>query len=61
MERRTRLTDERLAALYAGDGFGGDQTMRAKVIRELIDGIRALRVELGRRPDGPVKDFLTER
>lgn len=49
--RPTRLTDERLAALYTGDGFGGDKTMRAKVIRELIDEIRALRVELGPRPD----------
>jgi len=52
VERPTRLTDERLAALYTGDGFGGDKTMRAKLIRELIDEIRALRADLRRRPDG---------
>jgi hypothetical protein len=40
------LTDERLASLYDADGFGGEKTMRAKVIRELIDEIRALRSEL---------------
>ena len=39
----TRLPDERLDALYVGEGFGGDSTMRAKVIRELIDEIRTLR------------------
>jgi len=32
-----------LASLYEADGFGGEKTMRAKVIRELIDEIRALR------------------
>jgi len=33
--------------LYDGDGFGGDRTMRAKVIRELIDEIRDLRKQVG--------------
>ena len=42
----TSLTDDRLAALYVGEGFGGDNTMRAKVIRELVDEIRSLRAEL---------------
>jgi hypothetical protein len=32
--------------LYEADGFGGEKTMRAKVIRELIDEIRSLREEL---------------
>ena len=45
-EMASSLTDERLAALYVGEGFGGNTTMRAKVIRELIDEIRALRAEL---------------
>lgn len=49
--RRSGLTDERLASLYAADGFGGETTMRAKVIRELIDEIRALRAELDSRTD----------
>jgi hypothetical protein len=40
---QTKLTDARLAALYSGEGFGGDNTMRAKVVRELIDEIRMLR------------------
>lgn len=42
----SRLTDERLASLYEADAFGGEKTMRAKVIRELIDEIRTLRREL---------------
>jgi len=46
MVRRSTLTEERLASLYDGDGFGGEKTMRAKVIRELIDEIRLLRGEL---------------
>ena len=46
MAHASSLTDERLDALYVGEGFGGNTTMRAKVIRELIDEIRALRVEL---------------
>ena len=46
MARTSSLTDDRLAALYVGEGFGGDNTMRAKVIRELIDEIRTLRAEL---------------
>lgn len=41
-----RLPDSRLDALYEADGFGGETTMRAKVIRELIDEIRRLRRQL---------------
>jgi hypothetical protein len=37
------LTDARLDLLYDADGFGGERTMRARVVRELIDEIRALR------------------
>lgn len=48
MARASRITDERLASLYEADGFGGEKTMRAKVIRELIDEIRALRQALPR-------------
>lgn len=48
MARASRITDERLASLYEADGFGGEKTMRAKVIRELIDEIRALRHALSR-------------
>jgi hypothetical protein len=44
--RVSTLTDSRLDSLYGGEGFGGEKTMRAKVIRELIDEIRALRHEL---------------
>jgi hypothetical protein len=44
----TRLTDERLAALYDGEGMGGERSMRARVIRELIDEIRRLRAEAAR-------------
>jgi hypothetical protein len=40
------LTESRLDSLYGAEGFGGEKTMRAKVIRELIDEIRALRREL---------------
>jgi hypothetical protein len=40
------LTEERLTSLYNGEGFGGEKTMRAMVIRELIDEIRVLRSEL---------------
>jgi hypothetical protein len=46
MAHSTSLTDDRLTTLYVGEGFGGNNTMRAKVIRELIDEIRALRAEL---------------
>lgn len=46
MRRASSLTDERLASLYEADGFGGEKTMRAKVIRELIDEIRTQRQEL---------------
>ena len=55
--RESRLTDERLDALYNADGFGGDSTMRAKVFRELIDEIRSLRTPSprgeSRSPTGP--------
>jgi hypothetical protein len=37
--RVSTLTDSRLDSLYGGEGFGGEKTMRAKVIRELIDEI----------------------
>ena len=40
------MTEARLASLYDSEGFGGERTMRAKVIRELIDEIRMLRREL---------------
>ena len=45
MARVSRLPEERLESLYTADGFGGEKTMRAKVIRELIDEIRLLRCE----------------
>jgi hypothetical protein len=47
------LADTRLDSLYDAEGFGGDKTMRAKVIRELIDEIRDLRrhVEAHRQVD----------
>ena len=40
----SKLPEERLAKLYEGDGFGGETTMRAEVIREL-DAIRHLRAQ----------------
>src|SRR5689334_13936223 len=40
------LPEARLASLYDAPEFGGETTMRAKVIRELIDEIRRLRHEL---------------
>lgn len=43
--RVSRLTPERLDSLYNADDFGGEKTMRAKAIRELIDEIRELRRE----------------
>lgn len=46
MARQTELPDDRLDRLYVSEGFGGETTMRARVIRELIDEIRSLRVEL---------------
>jgi hypothetical protein len=52
------LTEERLSTLYDAEGFGGEKTMRARVIRELIDEIRALRSELRQaetRQDPPRK------
>lgn len=44
--RTSRMTEARLSSLYESEGFGGEKTMRAKVIRELIDEIRLLRREL---------------
>jgi hypothetical protein len=44
--RTSSLNETRLDLLYRSTGFGGETTMRAKVIRELIDEIRALRREL---------------
>jgi ribosomal protein L19E len=44
--RVSALPESRLDALYESAGFGGEKTMRAKVIRELIDEIRALRRDL---------------
>ena len=44
--RTSPRTEARLSSLYESDGFGGEKTMRAKVIRELIDEIRVLRREL---------------
>jgi hypothetical protein len=46
MARASPLTDARLDSLYRSEGFGGERTMRAQVIRELIDEIRALRRDL---------------
>lgn len=45
------LTDTRLDSLYAAEGFGGEKTMRSKVIRELIDEIRRLRAEVAELQD----------
>lgn len=41
-----RMTEARLASIYESEGLGGANTMRAKVIRELVDEIRVLRREL---------------
>ncbi len=41
--RTSKLTDERLHSLYGAPDVGGEKTMRARVIRELIDEIRAQR------------------
>jgi hypothetical protein len=46
MTASSALTDDRLESLYHGEGFGGDTTLRAKVVRELIDEIRTLRRQL---------------
>lgn len=46
VDKTTSLTDELLAAIYTGDGLGGDNTMRPKVIRELVDDRRSVRGEL---------------
>ncbi|MCA1707839.1 MAG: hypothetical protein LC808_33025 [Actinobacteria bacterium] len=46
MAQSSRLTEARLDSLYNSDGFGGEKTMRARVIRELIDEIRSLRAQI---------------
>ncbi len=50
MAHPSGLTEERLTSLYDAEGFGGEKTMRAKVIRELIDEIRVLRSESSAKP-----------
>ena len=40
------MTEARLASIYDSEGLGGENTMRAKVIRELVDEIWVLRREL---------------
>lgn len=44
-----KLPEARLASLYDAPEFGGETTMRAKVVRELIDEIRRLRQEVQQR------------
>jgi len=44
--RTSRMTEARRSSLYEAEGLGGETTMRAKVIRELIDEIRTLRREM---------------
>ena len=58
VNRSSKLTESRLECLYTADGFGGEKTMRALVIRELIDEIRALRNEIAavEAGAGPEKD-----
>ena len=46
MARASSLPNSRLDSLYESEGFGGEKTLRAKVMRELIDEIRILRREL---------------
>jgi hypothetical protein len=53
VERTTALPESRLAALYVAEGLGGEKTMRARVIRELIDEIRSLRAQLEDRATRP--------
>jgi hypothetical protein len=45
------LPEARLESLYDAPDFGGEKTMRARVIRELIDEIRTLRLDLARASD----------
>jgi hypothetical protein len=49
MDGGRALPEARPASLYDAPEFGGETTMRAKVIRELIDEIRRLRQDLQRR------------
>jgi hypothetical protein len=51
MARVSRLPETRLKSLYDAADFGGEKTMRARVIRELIDEIRTLRQDLARTSD----------
>ncbi len=44
--RSSRLTEARLDSLYNSDGFGEEKTIRARVIRALIDEIRSLRAQI---------------
>ncbi|MCA1703439.1 MAG: hypothetical protein LC808_09345 [Actinobacteria bacterium] len=53
MAESSRLTEARLDSLYNSDGFGGEKTMRARVIRELIDEIRTLRAQIDAGDHGP--------
>jgi len=72
MAERSKFTAERLATLYEAEGFGGETTMRARVIRELIDEIRVLRskahviqpgdlthLRADKQPDGNQRDSTT--
>jgi hypothetical protein len=52
MAHPSGLAEERLTLLYSAEGFGGETTMRAKVVRELIDEIRVLRCELRQAETG---------
>jgi hypothetical protein len=63
MTHASGLTEGRLALLYNDEGFGGEKTMRARVIRELIDEIRVLRSELLQAEtgqDGPQTSVTTD-
>jgi hypothetical protein len=63
--RSTSLPESRLHSLYEAEGFGGEKTMRARVLRELIDEIRILRHEIDEatkrhpasRPPGDIWDL----
>lgn len=48
----SRLTEARLDSLYTAADFGGETTMRGRVIRELIDELRELRQEMARLSGG---------
>ena len=61
MARASSLPDGRIQLIYEGEGLGGEKTMRAKVIRELIDEIRALRQELQRAVESRTDAHSPER